>query len=210
MPYLYSNQLLVAVNQRWLWFAACWRFTEFSFLNRDVLWPYEWNSTAGELYIQAAPCPPFLQHIHLGHVVPAALEVQGAHQALFLLCVLGTKAKRFKSFSAVSKGERKQKTKNKGNDLDSAWAGRDSSECLSWLKSHKDNHAKIRGEIDSGQTRWFSYLRSVSFLILTKEIVCGGASLYSIFLSLRDAKLGTQPLAIVNGEVVHGWACAPG
>ena len=91
----------MAVNQRWLWFAACWCFTEFSFLNQDALWPYEWNSTAGELYIQAALCPPFLQHIHLDRVVPAALEVQGAHQALFLLCILGTKAKRFKSLSAV-------------------------------------------------------------------------------------------------------------
>lgn len=170
MPYLYNSHLLVAGNQRWLWFAACWHSTEFSFLNRDALWPYEWNSTAGELYIQAALGLPFLQHIHLDRVVPPALEVQGAHQALFLLCVLGTKAKRFKSFSAVSKGERKQRTKNKGNDLDSAWAGRDSLECLSWLKSHKDDHGKIRGETDSGQTRWFSYLRSVSFLILTKRL----------------------------------------
>lgn len=138
MPHLYNSHLLVAGNQRRLWFAAGWHSTEFSFLNRDALWLYEWNSTAGELYIQAALGLPFLQHIHLDRVVPAALEVQGAHQALFLLCVLGTKAKRFKSFSAVSKGERKQRTKNKGNDLDSAWAGRDSLECLSWLKSHKE------------------------------------------------------------------------
>ena len=139
----------MAVNQRWLWFTARWHYTEFSFLNWDALWPHEWNSTAGELYIQAALYPPLLQCIHLDRVVPAALEVQGAHQALFLLCVLGTKAKKFKSFSAVSKGERNKglKKKNKGNDLDSAWVGRDSSECLSWLKSRTDNHTKSEGRL---------------------------------------------------------------
>lgn len=32
--------------------------------------------------------PLFLQHIHLDRVVPAGLEIQGAHQDLFLLCAL--------------------------------------------------------------------------------------------------------------------------
>lgn len=60
------------------------------------------NSIAGEeLYIPGVLGPPFLQRTHLDHAVPAALEILGAHQDLFLLCALGTKAKRFKSFSAV-------------------------------------------------------------------------------------------------------------
>ena len=43
--------------------------------------------------------------------------------------------------------ETKDWKKNKGNDLDSAWAGRDSSECLSWLKSRTGNHTKSEGRL---------------------------------------------------------------
>lgn len=52
------------------------------------------------MYILGVLGPPSLQHVHPSHVVPAALEILGAHQALFLLCVLKTKAKRFKPLSA--------------------------------------------------------------------------------------------------------------
>lgn len=62
----------------------------------------EWNSIAGEeLYTPAVLGPLFLQDIHLDRVVPAALEILGAHQDLFLLCALVRKAERVKPFSAM-------------------------------------------------------------------------------------------------------------
>ena len=64
------------------------------------------NSVAEELYILGVLDPLVCQDVHPNHVVPAALEVLGVHQDLFLLCALGTKAKKiFRPLSEVDEVE---------------------------------------------------------------------------------------------------------
>ena len=65
--------------------------------------------------------PLFLQHIHLDRVVPAALEILGAHQDLFVLCALVTKVERVKPFSAMDEVEGNKGLKIKAMPMTLGW-----------------------------------------------------------------------------------------